>query len=249
MPFLGTLINFFGVIIAGALGALVKKGIPKRITDTVIYAVGVCVIFIGIDGALEAAPVISYTAYNGLAKTLIMIISMAVGALIGELIDFDRLITRLGDTLEARFASGAEDSQKGNFAKGFVSCSILFCVGAMAVNGGIEDGMGNPEILIAKTVIDCISCFLMASTLGIGCAFSAGVLFVYQGAFALLGMILSTSGIVPPYTITYMSVVGSLIIILIGTNMLGMTKIKTANLVPAIFMPIILAPLFRLILG
>jgi uncharacterized membrane protein YqgA involved in biofilm formation len=249
MPFLGTIINFFGVIIAGALGALVKKGIPKRIADTVIYAVGICVVFIGIDGALEAAPIISYGSYNGLAKTLIMIISMAVGALIGELVDFDRLITKLGNSLEAKLVSNEEDRRNGNFAKGFVSCSILFCVGAMAVNGGIEDGMGNPEILIAKTVIDFISCFLMATTLGIGCAFSAGVLLVYQGAFALLGMMLSTSGIVPESTIAYMSATGSLIIILIGTNMLGITKIKTANLVPAMFLPLILAPLFRWILG
>ena len=247
MPFLGTIINFVGVIIAGALGALVKKGIPKRITDTVIFAVGACVIFIGIDGTLEAAPLISATEYNGLAKILIMIISMALGALIGEIIDFDKLITRLGDKLELKFATGADESQKGNFAKGFVSCSILFCVGAMAVNGGIEDGMGNPEILIAKTVIDCISCFLMASTLGIGCAFSAIVLLVYQGSFALIGMLLSN--VIPASTITYMSVTGSLIIILIGTNMLGMTKIKTANLVPAIFMPLALAPLFELVLG
>ena len=248
MPFLGTIINFFGVIIAGVLGALVKKGIPKRITDTVISAVAVCVVFIGIDGALEAAPIISATDYNGLAKILIMILSMAIGAVIGEAIDIDRLITRLGDSLEARLASGAGE-QKGNFAKGFVSCSILFCVGAMAVNGGIEDGMGSPEILIAKTVIDFISCFLMAASLGIGCAFSAITLLIYQGAFAMLGMLLSTSGIVPESTITYMSVTGSLIIILIGTNMLGMTKVKTANLIFAIFMPLLLAPLFELALG
>ena len=248
MPFLGTIINFFGVIIAGVLGALVKKGIPKRITDTVISAVAVCVVFIGIDGALEAAPIISATDYNGLAQILIMILSMAIGAVIGEAIDIDRLITRLGDSLEARLASGAGE-QKGNFAKGFVSCSILFCVGAMAVNGGIEDGMGSPEILIAKTVIDFISCFLMAASLGIGCAFSAITLLIYQGAFAMLGMLLSTSGIVPESTITYMSVTGSLIIILIGTNMLGMTKVKTANLIFAIFMPLLLAPLLELALG
>ena len=246
MPFLGTLINFFGVLLAGVLGAFLKKGISKRITDTVISAVGVCVVFIGIDGALEAAPIISDGSYNGLVKVLIMIISMAIGAVLGELVDIDRLICALGNKLESRLASNADESQKGNFARGFVSCSILFCVGAMAVNGGIEDGMGNPEILIAKTVIDFISCFIMATTLGIGCAFSAVPLLVYQGAFALLGIFLSS--IIPASTITYMSVTGSLIIILIGTNMLGITKVKTANLVPAIFMPLALAPVFELFL-
>ena len=117
----------------------------------------------------------------------------------------------------------------------------------MAVNGGIEDGMGNPEILIAKTVIDCITCFIMATTLGVGCAFSAFTLLVYQGAFALLGFALSS--VIPAATITYMSVVGSLIIILIGTNMLGVTKVKTANMIPAMFMPLLLTPLFNLIVG
>lgn len=248
MAFTGTIINFVGVLVIGILGSFVKKGIPKRITDTLISAMAICVIFIGVDGVLEAAPAISKieSFSNGLVKVLIMIISMAIGALVGELVDIDKQITRLGEFLEAKFASG-RDAQKGNFAKGFVSCSILFCVGAMAVNGGIEDGMGNPEILIAKTVIDCITCFIMATTLGVGCAFSAFTLLVYQGAFALLGFALSS--VIPTATITYMSVVGSLIIILIGTNMLGVTKVKTANMIPAMFMPLLLTPLFDLIVG
>ena len=248
MAFLGTIVNFVGVLIFGVLGSFVKKGIPKRITDALISAMAICVIFIGIDGVLESAPTISKieSFSNGLVKILVMIISMAIGTLVGELVNIDKQITRLGEFLEAKFASGV-DGQKGNFAKGFVSCSILFCVGAMAVNGGIEDGMGNPEILIAKTVIDCITCFIMATTLGVGCAFSALTLLVYQGAFALLGFALSS--VIPAATITYMSVVGSLIIILIGTNMLGATKVKTANMIPAMFAPLLLTPLFTLIVG
>lgn len=248
MAFTGTIINFVGVLVIGILGSFVKKGIPKRITDTLIAAMAICVIFIGIDGVLEAAPAISKikSFSDGLVKVLVMIISMAIGTLIGELIDIDKQITRLGDFFETKFTSG-KDAKKGNFAKGFVSCSILFCVGAMAVNGGIEDGMGNPEILIAKTVIDCITCFIMATTLGIGCAFSAFTLLIYQGAFALLGFALSSA--IPAATMSYMSVVGSLIIILIGTNMLGATKVKTANMIPAMFIPLLLTPLFTLVVG
>ena len=251
MPFIGTITNFVGVLLFGVIGALIKKGIPKRISDAIIASMAICVVFIGIDGALEPAPAVSEDSFlsAGLVKILIAILSMGIGTLIGELVDFDRLVNKLGDALEARFSKlfkqDGGESHKGNFAKGFVSCSLLFCVGAMAVNGSIQDGLGNPDIIFAKTVIDSITCFVMATTLGIGCAFSAFMILVYQGGLAVLGYFLES--LIPAATISYMSITGSLIIILIGTNVLGMTKIKTANMVPAIFMPILLAPLFNLI--
>ena len=132
----------------------------------------VCVIYIGIDGVLEAAPKVSNGALlsDGLIKVLVMIISMALGTLIGELIDIDKWVCRLGDMLEKKLS---KNSEKGTFAKGFVSCSLLFCVGAMTVNGAFADAAGKPDLLLAKSVIDGISCFVMASTLGIGCAFAA----------------------------------------------------------------------------
>lgn len=246
MPFLGTIINFFVVLICGVIGTLIKRGVPKRISDAIMSAMGICVVYIGIDGALEAAPAITDGALlsNGLVKVLVMILSMGLGALIGELIDIDKWINKLGDTLEAKFAHSGE---KGNFARGFVACSILYCVGAMAVNGAFQDAFGKPDIIIAKSVLDGFSCIVMASTLGIGCAFSAFFVLLYQGAFTLLGLVLN--GVLPSYSITYMSVTGSLIIILIGTNLLGITRIKTANLLPAIFLPMAIAPLLALILG
>lgn len=248
MPFLGTIINFSAVLIFGALGAFVKKGIPKHISDAVITGMAICVIYVGIDGVIEPAPAVPEGAFlsAGLVKILIMILSMAIGTLIGELVDFDRLVNKLGDMLEVKLSRFSQLDGRGNFAKGFVSCSLLFCVGAMAVNGSLQDGMGNPDILLAKTVIDAITCFVMATTLGIGCAFSAFLLLAYQGVLAVLGYFLAS--IIPVATVSYMSVTGSLIIILIGTNVLGLTKVKTANMVPAIFIPILLAPLFELIL-
>lgn len=253
MPFLGTIINFAAVFVFGVLGALLKKGIPKRISDGIISGMAVCVIYIGVDGMLESAPPVPDGAFlsAGLVKVLIMILSMGIGTLVGEIIDFDKLVTRLGATLEAKINGlvykGKEDTVRGNFAKGFVSCSMLFCIGAMAVNGSIQDGLGDPTILLAKTVIDAISCFVMATTLGVGCAFSAFLLLLYQGVIAVAGYFLAS--VIPAATISYMSVTGSLIIVLIGTNMLGMTRVKTANMVPAIFMPLLFAPLFLWVLG
>ncbi len=252
MPFLGTAINFFGVLLFGTLGAFAKRGMPKHISDSIMAAMAVCVIYIGVDGMLEAAPAVPEGSFlsSGLVKVLIMILSMGIGALIGELIDFDKLLSRLGDAFENRINKLIYKSDgeipRGNFARGFVSCSMLFCIGAMAVNGSLRDAFGDPSILLAKTVIDSISCFIMATTLGIGCAFSAFMILFYQGTLTVLGYFLSS--VIPAATVTYMSVTGSLIIIIIGMNMLGITRVKTANLVPAIFMPLALAPLFSPIL-
>ena len=120
----------------------------------------------------------------------------------------------------------------------------MTCVGAMAVNGAILDGLGNPDVMIAKAIIDAVSCFVMASTLGFGCAFAAFPLLVYQGGLALLSFVLATS--IPAASIAYMSATGSLIILLVGTNFLGATNAKTANMTPAIFMPLIIAPIINL---
>ena len=244
--FLGTIVNFFAVFAAGTLGALIKKGVPKRISDAIMSAMAVCVIYIGIDGMLEPAPSITSSGIfsAGLIKILIMILSMGIGTIIGELVDIDKWVNKLGDFIESKLSRGSE---KGSFSKGFVSCSLLFCVGAMAINGAFADAMGQPEILLAKSVIDGISCFVMASTLGIGCAFSAFLVLLYQGILSVLGLFITN--ILPAATISYMSMTGSLIIILIGTNVLGCTRVKTANMIPAIFMPILIAPIAQLLLA
>jgi uncharacterized membrane protein YqgA involved in biofilm formation len=140
-----------------------------------------------------------------------------------------------------------KDGEKGNFAKAFVSCSLLFCVGAMTVNGAFADAVGKPDILIAKSVIDGIVCFVMASSLGIGCAASSVFVLVYQGLLTVVGLLLA--GSLSPEIISYMSVTGSLIILLIGVDMLGVAKIKTANMTPAIFLPILVFPLILAIIS
>ena len=171
MPFLGTIVNFLVVLVCGIIGLLVKKGIPNRFCESIKIAMAICVIYIGIDGALETAPAMnSAFLSDGLIKVLIMVVSMAIGTLIGELIDINKWVNRLGDFLEKRLVKG---DGKGKFAEGFVTCSLMFCVGAMTINGAFQDAIGKPDILIAKAVIDGIMCLMLTPTLGIGCVASA----------------------------------------------------------------------------
>ena len=244
--FLGTMVNFAVVLLMGILGSLIRIGLSKRITDTIMAAIGACVVYMGISGALEAAPAVSEDCLLSadLFKILVMILSMAFGALIGEAINIDKWINRLGDFLGSRIGG---KNKNDNFAKGFVSCSLLFCVGAMTVNGAIADVQGDPSILLAKAVIDGIAVFLMASTLGIGCAFSSFFVLIYQGLISIAAFALV--GVLSPATLTYMAVTGSLVIIFVGTNVIGITRVRTANLIPALFLPIAFEALLKWILG
>ncbi len=244
MPFLGTIVNFFAVLICGCIGLLIKKGVPKRFFESVKFAMAICVIYIGIEGALESAPTVGNTFFSdGLVKVLIMVLSMAIGTFIGELIDLDKWVNRLGDAIEKRLANS---ESKGSFSEGFVTCSLMFCIGAMTVNGAFQDALGKPDILIAKAVIDGVMCLMLTPTLGIGCVASAFFVLIFQGILTVLGIF--AADLLPAAVITYMSVTGSLIVIFVGTNSLGITKVKTANMLPSMFLPALLYPLFELIL-
>ena len=234
-PYVGTFVNFVVVLVMGVIGAFIKKGIPKRFSESIMSAMAVCVVYIGIDGILEPAPSISTDTMlsAGLFKVLVMIISMALGTLLGELINVEKWMNKLGDFASARLGSIGKNE---NFAKGFVSCSILFCVGAMTVNGAIASAAGDHQLLLTKSVIDGVSVLVMSSTLGIGCAFSAFFVLIYQSVLTLLGTALVS--VLSPETISYMSATGSLVVLLLGTNVLGVTKVRTANMIPAMFMAI-----------
>lgn len=244
-PYLGTLVNFLVVLVMGSVGTLIKRGIPKRFSESVMAVMAACVIYIGIDGLLEAAPDTSVNApmlSPGLFKILVMIISVAVGTVIGEAIDIEGGMHKLGDFASARLGRlGGSD----NFAKGFVSCGILFCVGAMTVNGAIASAAGDHQLLFTKSLIDGVSVLVMSSTLGIGCAFSAFFILVYQGVLTLLGTALV--GVLSASTLTYMSVTGSVVVVLLGTNVLGITKARTANMIPSMFVAILIEWLLNLI--
>ena len=241
MFMLGTIVNAAAVLILGLLGTLLKKGIPERISKTVVSGVALSVVFIGITGAIDGYR--DFTAGSQLFSDygmLFVILSIALGALLGELLDIDRALSRLGAWVERRLTRGGEGERPPTVAVGFVNCTLLFCVGSMAILGAIRDtGTTTPDILFSKAVLDGINAFIMASTLGIGCALSAIPVFLYQGFFSLLALLFLKG--LPTATMGALSAVGSLVIVAIGLNMLGATKIKTANLIPAVFLPLLTA--------
>ena len=247
MPFLGTLINAAVIVIFSLLGSLLKRGVPERISRALFYAISIAVVFLGLDGAMNEAPCVppGFFLNAGLTKFAVIILSLVIGTAIGEIIDIEKYVQRLGQRLESKLCPiKDQDYCAGNFAKGFITCTLTTCVGSMAVQGAILDGVGQPDILIAKSVLDAISCFVFSSTLGIGCAFSAIPMVLYQGGITLLSFVLSD--VIPAAALSYLSATGSLILVLIGLNGLGATNVRTANMTPAIFVPLVLAPLINL---
>lgn len=220
---LGTLVNFGAIVIGGILGLLLKGGIPERLSKTIMNGLALCVLYIGISGTLKGD------------NPLLIIISIAIGALIGELIDIDNLLSKFGVFIEEKFNKITNNSP---IAEGFVTSSLLFCVGAMAIVGSLQSGLeGNHTVLFNKSILDGISSIVFASSLGIGVIFSAFAVLIYQGAITLLATLIQ--GILTTTVINSMTAVGSLLIIGLSFNMLGITKIKVANLLPAIIVPMI----------
>ena len=224
----GTLINTVAILVGTALGLLLRKGIPERLRETVVQGQGLCVILIGLSGALKTG------------DTLCMIICMVAGALIGAAINIEKRLNDLGTFLERKVTRG--QGETGSVAKGFVSASLLFCVGAMAIVGAMDSGLrGDHSTLIAKSALDGISAIFFASSLGIGVGLSAFAVLIYQGAIALLAMWIEP--LLTQTVITEMSAVGGLLIVGIGLNMIYDKHIPVGNLLPAIFLPMLYIPL------
>lgn len=225
MILLGTLVNVAAVIVGGGIGLLLKKGLNERLSDLVMKGLALCVMYVGISGALEGE------------NTLIAILSIAVGALIGGLPDLDKYLNRLGEKLEQRFKKEGDDSSA--FAQGFVAASLLFCVGAMSIVGSLQSGLtGDHTTIFTKSLLDFIAAIVLASSLGAGVLLSGAFVLVYQGGITLLAGTLSP--LLSESTVNEMTCVGSLLIIGLALNMLGVTNLKLMNYVPAIFMPILL---------
>lgn len=224
---LGTIVNTIAVIIGAGIGLMLKKGIPERLSDTLMKGIGLCTLFLGIKGSLDGQ------------NSLIMIISIVIGALIGEGTDLDGKLNRLGKWLENRFGGKKGKGERISIAEGFVSASLLFCVGAMTIVGSLQSGLqNNHEMLFNKSMLDFVSSIIFASSLGVGVMFSAAFVLVYQGAITLLAQWVAP--VLSDVVIAEMNCVGSVIIIGIALNILGITKLKVMNYVPAIFVPIVL---------
>lgn len=217
----GVLINAAAVAAGGVLGTLGGRLMPEKMKQTVLAATGLVSIGIGISGAI------------GSSNQLIPILSLVIGSVIGELLHIEDGVTRAGDWLQKRFG------KSGSITEGFVTGSLVFAVGAMAVMGSLESGLKNDHtILMTKSVIDMAGSVAFAGSLGIGVAFAALSILVLEGTVALLASLLT--GVLTDAVITEISVTGSLIIIGVGLNVLGLTKLRIMNMTPALLLPILL---------
>jgi len=219
---LGVIVNTATVIVGSLVGLLLKKGIPKKISQAVMAAIGLCTLYIGIDSALSGS------------NTIVLIISMVLGTIVGSLIDIDDKINRFGGFIEKKMKKEGGTS----VAEGFMTGSLLFCVGAMTIVGSLNAGLsGDNEILFTKSILDLISACMLSTTLGIGVLFSSLFVLVFQGALVLLAgllqNILTNTAIIAEITCA-----GGVMIIGLALNILGISKFKVANFLPAIvFVP------------
>lgn len=235
MPGIGTIINAVLVVIGSLGGLLLKKAIPERLKNGMVQALALATMTIGITGIINASSTVAEGGKLSGNYTILMVLSMAIGTLIGELIDIERRLDNMGQFFQKKFDSGNTNS---TFAQGFVTASLVFCVGSMAILGSLNDGiLHDPTILITKSLLDMIMSVVFASTLGIGVMFSTITIIVYQGLITLCASFLSP--LLTQTVIEQMSFVGSILIMGIGFNFLYRPKLKLANMLPAMFIPLV----------
>lgn len=220
---LGVFVNVFSVITGSLIGLLLKKGMSEKFSGVMTTAVALAVVYIGIDGMM-----------NG-ENTLMLVLSMVIGAIIGSLLDLDRRLEQLGKKIEEKFRGGGN----GKIAEGFVSATLLFCVGAMTIVGALQSGLsGNHETQYTKAILDFISSIVLASALGWGVMLACLSVLIMQGSVVLLAQF--AAPYLSDYVIAEMTCAGSVLIFALALNMLGITKIKLMNFLPAMFVPVVL---------
>lgn len=232
---IGTIANTLAIIAGGLIGILLKKGISKRLQTTISQALGLCVIFIGGAGVLSGILFVE----DGSLKTqgsMLMIASLVIGSIIGELINIELHLEKFGAFLKRKVNANGSD----RFIEGFVDSVLITCVGAMAVVGAFNDALlHDPSTLFIKSILDFIILVVLASTMGIGCVFAALPLFIYQGLLTVLAGV--ASPLISDSLLTQFSYVGSVLIFAIGINLCFGKKIRVGNMVPALLVPFIWA--------
>jgi uncharacterized membrane protein YqgA involved in biofilm formation len=217
----GTVVNAMSIIAGSLIGLLFRGSISEKYNRTMMQAIGLAVVLIGVKTALKTDAL------------LVVILSLAIGGILGELLRIEDRLEQLGNRIGNRLS---KDSK--GISQGFVSASLLYCVGAMAIVGSLESGLsGNHQTLYAKSILDGISSIFFASTLGIGVIFSAASVFAYQGLITLTAAFLGQ--FLLPDVVSQMSAIGGLLIFAIGIGLLEIKKIKVGNILPSIFIPLI----------
>ena len=217
----GTIVNAVAIVVGSLLGVSLRRGISDRYKETVIAAIGLAVLLIGLKSALRTDDL------------LLVIISLALGAVVGELLHIEERLEAVGYWIGKRMGRAGD-----GVAQGFVTASLVFCVGAMAIVGALESGLtGNHQTLYAKSLLDGVTSIIFASSLGIGVLFSSLAVLSYQGGITLLAVYLKP--FLTPPVVMQMSAVGGLLILAIGLNILSITKLRIGNMLPGLFIPLI----------
>ncbi len=227
----GTLINAGAIIVGSMVGLLLKKGIPQRISDSVQVALGLAVVIVGISGVLQAMVTVGTDGRISTEGTMLLILSLVIGTVIGEALKLEERLTEAGLKLEKRM--GGE-----GFSKGLIAATMLYCVGAMAIVGSLNDGLvGDRTVLLIKSALDGISAVVLTATLGIGVLFSFIPVLLYQGAISLGAGALA--GFFTAEVINSVCLVGFSLVLCIGINLMKIGKIKTVSMLPALLVPIV----------
>ena len=236
MPGLGTIINVTFIVAGGLAGVLFGNKLNQRSRETLMLANAVAVLFIGIAGALQQMFVMAENGRLETSGTMMLIASLAIGAIIGEWINLEDRIEQFGEWLKAKTGN----SKDAGFVNAFVTASLTVCIGAMAVVGSIEDGAaGNHSILLAKAVLDLIIVMIMAASMGKGCIFSAVPVGLFQGTITVLAVLIRP--FITDQAMNSLSLVGSVLIFCVGVNLFWGKKIRVANLLPGLIVAVIWA--------
>lgn len=223
----GTVVNVVAILTGATIGAVLKKGIPERFNHTIVQGLSLAIMIIGIQMAVQTK------------NALIVVLSLVIGGLTGELLQIEKRLDSLGLWVEGKIGNS-----QGDFARGFVTASLVYCIGAMAVVGSIQDGLqGNSSTLFVKSLLDGVTGIFFASTMGFGVAFSAVPVFLYQGSITLLAQYVQ--GFLTQPIIDEMAATGGVLILGIGIKILGLKDVKVGNLLPAIIYAVFISIIFK----
>jgi hypothetical protein len=223
---LGTIVNVFAIILGSVLGILIKSRFPEKLNKIIFQVIGLFTITLGITMAIKTN------------NFLVVVFSLIIGSVIGEIIDIEKYLERLTEKLKNKIKNSSD-----KFSEGFITATLIYCIGPMAILGSIEEGLGNyPNLLFAKSVLDGVASIALSSALGIGVMFSAIPLLFYQGGITLFASYVSNY--LGDSIIIELSSVGGILLLGLGMNIAEIKKFKIVNMLPSLFVVIVLGYFF-----